>query len=695
MTKPVLEHMGETKLALGPVGDNADAAGGAEWQSGVDANGIAWLVLDRPGQSVNTISQTVLQGLSDHLERLETDRPKAVVIRSAKLDGFAAGADITGFDDLSDEGAEDLLKQGHDILDRLAALDCPTICVTHGAALGAGFELALACDWRIAVDGASFGFPEVKLGLHPGLGGSFRLPALIGATEALTLMLTGKTAHTKKAKSLGIADVVCPERHVEAAIAAIIAGDVQHDGAGLVSHAFKLAPARALAARTMRAKTAEKAAAEHYPAPYALIDLWEEHGDDPAKMQKGEIDSFARLLKSETSQNLRRVFFLRQSLKDKAKGEDEVAHVHVVGAGSMGAGIAAWAALKGKSVTLGDVESAPLAKAVKQARDICGDTHLTRAETRDVLDQLVPDPQGYGVARADLVIEAAPEEPDLKRRIFADLGARMKPDAILATNTSSLRLSDLADKAKTPEHFAGLHFFNPVSKLELVEVVAHERTAKPVLDRLSAFCGAIDRLPVRVRDNPGFLVNRALTPYLMEAMLLMEEGVAKEVIDRAAVDFGMPMGPVALADQVGLDICLHVAESLKDHLDKPMPDISPALHRKVEAGETGKKAGTGFYDWSDGDPTPKPDGEGPDDLTDRLILPMLDACVECLRKEVVVDGDEVDAAMIFATGFAPFRGGPMHYARTRGVKDVVERLSELAGRHGARFEPDAGWSDLG
>ncbi|RKT32795.1 3-hydroxyacyl-CoA dehydrogenase/enoyl-CoA hydratase/3-hydroxybutyryl-CoA epimerase [Roseovarius halotolerans] len=695
MTKPVLDHMGETKLALGPLGDRPGAAEGDDWLSGIDETGIAWLALDRQGHSVNTISQSVLRGLADHLDRFEQDMPKAVVIRSAKMTGFAAGADITALGDMSDEGAADLLKQGHDVLDRLAALDCPTICVTHGAALGAGFELALACDWRIAVEGASFGFPEVKLGLHPGLGGSFRLPALIDPTEAMTLMLTGKSAHTAKAKSLGIADVVCPERHVAAAIAAIVAGDVRRDGAGLVSHAFKLGPARAFAARKMRARTAEQAPPEQYPAPYALIDLWEEHGDDPGAMQQAEIASFAHLLTSETSRNLRRVFFLRQGLKDKARGDDGIAHVHVVGAGSMGGEIAAWAALKGKSVTLGDVESDPLAAAMKRAREICGDKHLNRAETRDVLDRLVPDPQGYGIERADLVIEAAPEQLELKRRIFADLGVRMKPDAILASNTSSLPLTELADQVTRPDHFAGLHFFNPVSRLELVEVVAHAGTAKPVMDRLAAFCGAIDRLPVRLRDYPGFLVNRALTPYLMEAMVLMDEGIAKDVIDRAAIDFGMPMGPVALADQVGLDICLHVSESLKANLDKPMPDISAALREKVEAGETGKKAGRGFYDWSEGTPHPEPRAEGPDGLADRLILPMLDACVECLRKDVVGDPDEVDAALVFATGFAPFRGGPMHYARSRGLSEVASKLSELAERHGPRFTPDAGWSGFG
>lgn len=685
---PVLRHLGETKLERGPV-----TGGDGPWHTGKGEDGIVWLVLDHGKSSVNTVSREVIEGLSAALDALENDLPRAVVIRSGKLAGFAAGADISGFADMSNDGAADLLRQGHAVLDRLAALGCPTVCVLHGAALGAGFEIALACDWRIAVDGASFGFPEVQLGLHPGLGGTFRLPALIDPTEAMTLMLTGKTAHTRQAEKLGIADVVTEERHVRAAVDAVVSGKIERGGPGLKARAFGLDAARNLAARQMRSQTETKAPKAHYPAPHALIDIWELHGDDPQAMQTAEIESFARLLDSETSKNLRRVFFLRQGLKDSARGDDGIAHVHVIGAGAMGAEIAGWAALKGKTVTLGDVELKPLGKAVAQAREVCKAQHLDSVETRDALDRLMPDPKGYGVARADLVIEAAPETPELKEKIYAGLKGRMKKGAILASNTSSLQLTKLRDAAPKAAHYAGLHFFNPVSKMQLVEVVHHDSTDKKVIERLTAFCGAIGRLPVRVADYPGFLVNRALTPYLMEAMVLMDEGVSKERIDAAAMAFGMPMGPVALSDQVGLDICLHVAESLKANLDKPMPEISERLREQVEAGETGKKTGQGFYDWSRGTPRPEAEG-GPDDLTDRLILPMLDACVECLRKGVARDADEVDAAMIFATGFPPFRGGPMHYARTRGTDAIRDSLTRLEARHGPRFSPDPGWKDL-
>ncbi len=656
-------------------------------------------MLDKKDTSTNTISQDVIRALESHISAAEKELPKAVVIRSAKPAGFAAGADISGFDamseDGSDAGAEDLLKQGHDVLDRIEALKCPTICVVHGAALGAGFEVALACDIRIAVDGASFGFPEVQLGLHPGLGGTFRLPALIDPTDAMTMMLTGKTAHTDKAKTLGIVDTVIPERHVAAAVKAAANGEIDSHEQSLKARAFGIDQARRLIAKKMRSETEKKAPKEHYPAPHTLIDLWEEHGGDRKAMQKAEIASFAKLLQTDTSKNLRRVFFLRQKLKADARGDDGIAHVHVIGAGEMGAEIATMAAIKGKTVTLGDVDTAPLGRAIRQASQICKDKHLSGIDTRDALDRLMPDPNGYGIAHADLIIEAAPERIDLKEKIYGGLKGQIKPDAILATNTSSLSVDDLAPHAPAKERFAGLHFFNPVSRIDLVEVVRSDPTSDDTARRLSAFCGAIGKLPALVSDYPGFVVNRALTPYLMEAMVLMDEGVPKEVIDTAALRFGMPMGPVTLADQVGLDIGLHVAESLRDNLDKPMADISNTLRQKVEAGELGKKTGQGFYDWSNGTPHPDSDGDAPADLTDRLILPMLNACVEVLRLGIAKDKDQIDGAMIFATGWAPFRGGPMHYAQSRGADDIVARLKTLELAHGPRFTPDEGWHNLG
>ncbi|MEI4260671.1 3-hydroxyacyl-CoA dehydrogenase NAD-binding domain-containing protein [Roseovarius sp. D0-M9] len=685
MSGTVMEFLGAERREMGGTG-----ARQGNWRSGRDASGILWLAMDCEAGGTNVISRRVLEELDQHLAAAEADLPKALVIRSAKEAGFAAGADISEFKDVADD-PETLLREGHAVFDRLAALKCPTICVVHGACLGGGFEMALACDMRIGVRGASFAFPEVQLGLHPGLGGTFRSLALINPVEAMTLMLTGKSAHTKKAKALGLLDAVVEERHVAAAVLSAANGKMEGQDRGLKAHALSYATARGYAARQMRSKTEKKAPKAHYPAPHALIDLWEEHGDDATAMQKAEIASFGQLLQTETSQSLQRAFFLRRRLRGNAKGKDGITHVHVIGAGAMGAEIAAVSAIGGKRVTLGDLSPEALGRAIKQAGDICDSKHLSSLEKRDALDRLMPDPKGYGIASADLIIEAGPETMETKQGIYDDLKPKIKAGAILASNTSSLSLADLAAHAPDAAHFAGLHFFNPVSRIDLVEVIRGPKTSDETAARLAAFCGAIKKLPVHVGDAPGFLVNRALVPYMMEAMILMDEGVAKETIDTAALRFGMPMGPVTLADQVGLDIGLHVAVSLSEGLKTPLAPISDTLRAKVAAGETGKKAGKGYYDWSDGTPHPDSDAGAPADLTDRLILPMLNACAEVLRQGTAQEADDIDAAMIFATGWAPFRGGPMHYARERGVDAVVKRLEELEAEHGARFAPDAGW----
>ncbi len=697
MTGIVLNHLGETWLELGPA---RDAERDGPWRAARDAQGVLWLALDVEGAGANTISREVLEGLDRQLDAIAQDPgklPKGVVIRSAKPGGFAVGADITMFRDLKDaDDFKAMLRRGHAVLDRLEALACPTVCVVHGQALGGGLEIALACDRILAVDGASFGFPEVQLGLHPGLGGTFRLTERIDPIEAMTLMLTGKTAHTGKAKALGIVEAVIEERHVEAAVRAAIGEDRKKDGPSLKERALSLSVARNLVARRMRSTVEDRAPSDHYPAPHALIRLWEEHGGDRSAMQQAEITSFAELVTSETSRNLVRVFFLQQALKKEGHGEDGVAHVHVIGAGTMGGEIAAWCALKGKTVTLSDPDREALGAAMRRANDVCKDRHLSAIETRDALDRLMPDPEGLGIAKADLVIEAGPEDAKVKGQIYAETEPRMQATATLATNSSSLSITELARGLKRPRRFAGLHFFNPVAKMQLVEIVSHDTVYGTVLNGLAAFCGAIGRLPARVGDHPGYLVNRALTPYLLEAIQLIEEGHEKEAIDAAAEAFGMPMGPIELADQIGLDICLHVAESLKSGLAKPLVDMPGWLSAKVENGDVGKKSGRGFYDWKDGKAQKDKvtiDGAY-DEITDRLILPILDACVECLRQGVARDSDQVDGAMIFGTGFAPFRGGPMHYAKSRGVDAVVARLKELAERHGERFRPDPGWQDL-
>ncbi len=665
------------------------------WRLSVD-DGIAWLVLDRAGESANTLSKEVLKEFEAALEKGVEGRPRALVIRSAKKSGFAAGADIRDFRGVTDRAAiEQRLHEAHRIIDRLERLAIPTIAVIHGHCLGGGLELALACDYRIAVPGAKLGFPEVLLGLHPGLGGTFRLPALIDPIQAMTMMLTGRSVHAQKARRLGLVDAVLEERHVAAAVEAAAAGQLGRARRSWKVKALNLPPIRKLAAQRMWTAAEKRAPSKHYPAPHRLIALWERHGADRRTMQAAEVRSFAELLAGETAQNLIRVFFLREGLRALGKGDSGVGHVHVIGAGAMGAEIAAWCAAQGLRVSLADLDRKALGKAVGIARKFHERKLHSRIERRDALDRLMPDFAGDAVAKADLVIEAIAEKPEAKRRIFADIAPRMKPDAILATNTSSLSLEALRQGLPHPERFVGIHFFNPVTRMELVEVVAHDQAEAETLRRARNFCGDIGRLPAPVRDSPGFLVNRALTPYLVEAFLLLGEGVKKETVDRAAEDFGMPMGPIELADRVGLDIGLEVANSLRQAFPDEVPEMPAWLKQKVEKGELGRKTGKGLYDYDDkGEPRKSAAAEPPPGMADRLVLPMLNTCVRLLREGVTEDADTVDAAMIFATGFAPFRGGPLHYARSRGVDDVIAALTRLSEQHGPRFAPDEGWEKL-
>jgi len=686
-------------LELGPFAQGAAAESSSPWKHwkiAPDENGIAWLVLDKAGASANTLNEEVLTELDSVLTSLERDPPKGLVLRSAKRSGFIAGADIGEFKGMTDAAAvEARLTKAHSVVDRLDRLSVPTVAVIHGYCLGGGLEIALACDFRIAVEDARFGFPEVMLGLHPGLGGTVRLPRLINPLEAMSMMLTGRNVRDRRAKSLGLVDAVVPERHVKAAATAAVAGQLKARRGGLLIPLVNSAPGRKLAAKRMRTETAKKAKIEHYPAPYALIDLWENHGGSVQGMQKEEITSFARLLVTDTSRNLVRAFFLRDKLKGLADGEFAGEHIHVIGAGAMGGDIAAWCAWHGFTVTLADMKAEPLAKAVERAADLYGKLGQKRIAVRDALDRLVPDLAGDGVRFADLVIEAVPETLELKRKVYAATEPKMKAGAILATNTSSIPLQELREGLQRPDHLVGVHFFNPVSRMQLVEVVSHDQVAPDVLVKARAFLGRIDRLPAPVKSAPGFLVNRALTPYMLEAVVMLNDKVQRETIDAAAVDFGMPMGPIELADTVGLDICLHVAEMLKASLDRPMPDVSHVLREKVEKGELGRKTGRGLYEWKHDEAVKDRDAPKPTpEMTDRLILPMLDVCVACLREGVVADEDTVDGAMIFATGFAPFRGGPMHYARTRGVAEIRQTLWQFSQRYGERFRPDSDWNHL-
>jgi 3-hydroxyacyl-CoA dehydrogenase / enoyl-CoA hydratase / 3-hydroxybutyryl-CoA epimerase len=659
-----------------------------------DGDGIAWLLFDREGTSANTLSASVLEEFETVIAALEQDRPAGIVIRSAKSSGFIAGADVNEFRGVTDpREVETQMARAHAVVDRLEALKVPSVAVIHGFCLGGGLEVALACNTRIAIDNARFGFPEVMLGLHPGLGGTARFTHLVSPLEAMTMMLTGKTIDARKAKALGLVDAVTQERHVRGAVKDAIFGRLKPHRQGLLAKAMNLGPVRGLLANRMRSEAAKTAPKEHYPAPYALVDLWEKHGGDRAAMLAAEKVSFANLMVTPTAQNLIRVFFLREQMKKLADGRNTVKHVHVIGAGAMGGDIAAWCAHQGLRVTLADMKAEPIAGAIKRAAELFGKIIRKKTDLRDALDRLIPDMNGEGVRNADLIIEAVPEKLELKQKVYAGLEPIMKPGAILATNTSSIPLQDLRTTLKNPERLLGLHFFNPVSRLQLVEVVSHDAVDPHALTTALKFVGAIDRLPLPVKSSPGFLVNRALTPYMLEAMVMLDEKVDKAVIDAAAEKFGMPMGPIELADQVGLDICLAVGDMLRSKFgERALPAAPDWLRDKVKKGELGRKTGKGFYEWKDGKAVKMPSQVQPtEEMIDRLILPMSNVCVACLREGIVDNGDVVDGAMIFGTGYAPFRGGPLNYARTRGAANVAAALTALEAKFGDRFKPDAGW----
>jgi 3-hydroxyacyl-CoA dehydrogenase / enoyl-CoA hydratase / 3-hydroxybutyryl-CoA epimerase len=536
------------------------------------------------------------------------------------------------------------------------------------------------------------------LGLHPGLGGTARFTRLVNPMQAMTLMLTGKTIDARKAKSLGLVDAVTEERHVRNAVKDAVFGRLKRARPGILNTILNFTPVRGLLASRMRSEAAKAAPREHYPAPYALIDLWEKHGGDRPAMLTAEKTSFANLMVTPTAQNLIRVFFLREQMKKLAGGGNTISHVHVIGAGAMGGDIAAWCANQDMHVTLGDMKPDPIAGAIKRASELFGKIMHKRTDVRDALDRLVPDLDGEGVRNADLIIEAVPEKLELKQKVYAGLEPKMKPGAILATNTSSIPLQDLRSSLQRPERLVGLHFFNPVSRLQLVEVVSHDGTDAQFLKQALAFVGAIDRLPLPVKSSPGFLVNRALTPYMLEAMMMLDEKIDKRTIDAAAEKFGMPMGPIELADQVGLDICLAVGDMLRSKFGDALPPTPAWLRDKVANGELGRKTGKGFYVWKGGKADKgaalSSSAEPTAEMIDRLVLPMSNVCVACLREGIVDNADMVDGAMIFGTGYAPFRGGPLNYARSRGVQNVTATLYALAVRFGDRFRPDAGWHDF-
>jgi len=678
-----------------PVNGVACIAG--HWHLRRDAEDLAWLTLDCVGASVNTLSAAVLVQLADSLDQLEREAPRGLIVTSGKESGFIAGADVREFDQLSE--ANDIVRHVEDVhrlFARLEALSFPSVARVHGFCLGGGLELALACRHVVAADepGTRIGFPEVLLGIHPGFGGTVRALRDCGASVALDLMLTGRALDARRARQAGLIDRAVPRRLLDDAARYFATNRVTRRRPPWTKRLSLRAPLRAAIAHVARKEVAKRASPAHYPAPYAVLALYREHGGNPAALYAAEARSVAHLVTGATSRNLVRLFRLQESARSGGRERAQAWRVHVIGAGTMGGDIAAWCALRGCQVTLTDRAPRYIAPAMRRAHELFArrlrEPHL-RLATRD---RLTADFNGDGVGRADVIIEAIIEDCAAKRALFADLERRARPDALLATNTSSIRLEDIAAELRQPERLVGIHFFNPVAQMQLVEIVAAAATAAAVKARAAAFVCAIDRLPLAVASAPGFLVNRVLSPYLQEAMLLLEEGVLAADIDAVAREFGMPMGPLELADTVGLDICLHVGTILAGAFGGEVPKV---LRQKVEQGHLGRKSDAGFYAYRRGRLQRGPSGRlsiARHELRDRLVLRLVNEAVACVRESIVGDADLLDFGMVFGTGFAPFRGGPLHYARERGVAEVRAALSTLSTACGPRFTPDPGWEQL-
>ncbi len=661
-----------------------------------DAQGVAWLSIDCPDAKLNTLNKAALVELEQIIEQLNIELPKGLILRSAKAAGFIAGADIKEFTEIkSEQAAKYKVAHAHHVFNQIEALPIPKVVLIHGLCLGGGMELALCFDYLIAESDpdCKLGLPEVKLGIHPGYGGSVRLIERIGVPKAMDMMLSGRMVSAFNAKKMGILDQSIPRRHFNAAAMDYIERAPAPKRAHRANKAWRLKPARAVMANILEKKVRARANPNHYPAPFALIELWKQFGGDRDAMLRQEINSVAALSKTPAAHNLVRIFFLQEGLKSAGKSKKalEIEKLHVIGAGVMGGDIAAWSALKGIDVSLQDQNPESIARAMARAHKLFKSKLKIPRLVQAAMDRLTPDLNGAGITNADLIIEAIFENLKVKQQVFTEVEARAKPEAILASNTSSIPIEEIAKSLKKPGRLVGIHFFNPVAKMQLVEVVKGLKTLKKAVDGANAYTLQIGRMPVGVKSSPGFLVNRVLMPYLMEAVTMLDEGVSATHIDQAATDFGMPMGPVELADVVGLDICLHVAENLLGE-----GDIPGSLKRKVETGDLGKKTGQGYYVWSKGKPK-KPTASTDADLdalARRMIYPMLNECVACLREGVVASADELDAGVIFGTGFAPFKGGPMQMIVQEGAQKIVDGLSQLQLEHGERFTPDMGWEEL-
>jgi len=640
------------------------------WRLEHDLDNIAWLTLDHAEEKVNTLGTGVLQELEAIITDLESQPPTGLVLMSGKRKSFIVGADVREFDQTNDVNElEQQVRHVHGLFQRIEQLKCPTVVAFEGYCLGGGLELSLCFDWRIALDAdhTRIGFPEVNLGIYPGFGGSGRSISAMGGMQAMQIMLMGRMLRARAARGLNLINqTVTRHGSLHWAARNAVLKKKKASKPGLAARATTLGPIRKFLAGQMRKKTAAKANPDHYPAPFELIDAFESSGNSQSEMIELEGKNIPQLLVGDTSRNLRRVFRLMESLKDQGKRSDfKARRVHVIGAGVMGGDIAAWCATRGLEVTLQDREMKYIEPALKRAKSLFKRKLKKPDAVAAAQRRLIADVEGNGVARADVIIEAIFENRDAKRALFENIVKDLQPHTLVATNTSAIPLAELSDVFEDPSRLIGLHFFNPVAKMPLVEIVYDPATHPERVNDGCSFATQIGKFALPVTSTPGFLVNRVLAPYMRNAMQMNREGVPKEALDKAAEKFGMPMGPVELADTVGLDVGMGVIDTL---MGDQAGEDRKILEDMVKAGKLGKKSGEGFYRWVKGKPQRDADAvEGHDlsALAKKLMQPYFEECRSCLNDKVVDDGDLLDAGMIFGTGFAPFRGGPIHYLETR------------------------------
>ena len=630
------------------------------WKLEKDDAGLAWLTIDVNAKSVNVLTRDVVAEMADVVSHLEqAEDIKGLCFRSGKDVGFVYGADINEFEALETEAdVAALLDDVHGTFNRFASLPFPTVVGIDGYALGGGLEIALLCDRLVLTNSpkTQVGFPEVKLGLMPGYGGTGRAYGRIGAYPVLDMMLTGRMVPAAEALRLNLADALADGRdNLDDAMKDIL---MSLGGVKPPRHQITDEDTRAEVDKAKEAFIG-RARPDHTPAPFAILDHIADNAPDAAAISAAEKIIFPSLMVSDASDGLRRVFQLTDAVKRTARGDAGIQHIHVIGAGVMGGDIAAVAAMEGLTVTLSDQNDAAIQQAVDRARKLFERRLKTPEKINAAMDRLISDKAETGLGLADLVIEAVAERLDVKKAVFAAIEPKVKEGAILATNTSAIPLEDIAAALSDPARLIGLHFFNPVPVLPLVEVIWSEFSDQDLVARGMMFAGRLRKMPIRCKSSPGFLVNRALLPYLLKGIEAMLDGTDPDQIDEAMVNFGMPMGPVELADQIGLDVT-HDASLPLGITDK----VAAALKEKITAGTIGRKSGSGFYQW-EGNKAVRPravySDKAQEELARTLLAPMIDACRRAVDEGVVDSADMADAGMIFGTGYPSFRGGPLHY----------------------------------